>query len=294
MFFVLSPAYNKEKFYGDGRGVGRMLCGKKEETVLITSAASGIGYGLGRLFAMNGFDLVLVDSDQSKLDEISLKWMKQYKVQIKCFAQNLSSPEAAEQIYQWTIQQQIPIHLMVNYADFQLSGSFLETELTQELEMIQVHISTFTVLTKLFVKQMVERRQGRILQIASTIAFQPRPKLAVFHATNAYILAFGEALDNEMKDYGVKVSTLCAGPELSQVKWSSRGEVPAWLSEVPMSAQNIAEFAFRQFLDDQDKPLIIPGVKNRLLARSVQFLPRKMVTKVVRKMDEDQRDGSNS
>lgn len=264
-----------------------MLCGKKGETVLITSATSGIGYGLARLFAMNGYDLVLIDSNLSKLDEISSRWMEQYGVHIEIFAQNLSSPEAAEQIYHWTIQQKTPIHLMVNYADFQLSGSFLETELRQELEMIQVHISTFTALTKLFVKQMVERRKGRILQVASTIAFQPRPKLAVFHATNAFILAFGEALDNEMKDYGVKVSTLCAGPELSQVKWSSRGEIPTWLSEVPMSAQNIAEFAFRQFLDDQDKPLIIPGMKNRILARSVQFLPRKMVTKVVRKMDED-------
>ncbi|SDY16849.1 hypothetical protein SAMN05444416_102188 [Thermoactinomyces sp. DSM 45892] len=259
---------------------------KKRETVLITCATSGIGYELGRLFAMNGYDLVLVDTDSSELKRTSSEWMKKYKVHIETFSQNLSSPDAAKQIYEWTMERQKPIHLMINYADFQLSGSFLETELAQELEMIQVHIATFTAITKLFIKQMAGRRYGRILQVASTAAFQPRPRLAVFHATNAFILAFGQALDNEMKDYGVRVNTLCAGPELSQVKWSAREEVPTWLSEVPMSAQNIAEFAFRRFLDEQDKPLIIPGVKNRLLARSVQFMPRKMVTKVVKKMDE--------
>ncbi|MDQ0416150.1 short-subunit dehydrogenase [Croceifilum oryzae] len=259
---------------------------KKGETVLITYATSGIGYELGRLFAMNGYDLILVDADSSDLKKTSSEWMKKYKVHIETFSQNLSNPDAAEHIYEWTMERQIPIHFMINYADFQLSGSFLETELAQELEMIQVHIATFTAITKLFIKQMAERRKGRILQVASTAAFQPRPKLAVFHATNAFILAFGQALDNEMKDYGVRVNTLCAGPELSQVKWSAREEVPTWLSEVPMSAQNIAEFAFRRFLDEQDKPLIIPGMKNRLLARSVQFMPRKMVTKVVKKMDE--------
>lgn len=258
---------------------------KKGETVLITGASEGIGYGLGRLFAMNGYDLVLVDSEPSQLRKIADEWKKQYQNSITCISENLSGTYAAENIYSELERNHLRIDILINHASFDLYGSFMETDLFAEMEMIQVHIRTMTSLTKLIVRDMAARRKGRVLNVASTVAFQPRPTMTVFHATNAFILAFSEALSNEMKEYGIRVSTVCAGPSLAKTHWKTKGETGKIFSEVPMSPQNIAEISFREFMDD--KPVIIPGMKNRILARSVRLLPRKIVTRVVKKMDED-------
>src|SRR6266513_456402 len=110
------------------------------------------------------------------------------------------------------VNENVPIQILVNNAGFGLSGEFAETELTRELEMIQVNIAALTHLTKLFMPAMIKARAGRVLNVASTAAFQPGPLMAVYYATKAYVLSFSEALADELRNTGVKVTALCPGP----------------------------------------------------------------------------------
>src|SRR6478672_1120040 len=186
--------------------------GAQRPTALITGGSGGIGLETAKVLARKDYDLVLVARNRDALEAAAGQIEGKHTVSVHVFAADLGRREAPEAIFDFLRNENIPIEVLVNNAGFGLGGEFAETELTRELEMIQVNIAALTHLSKLFLPAMIKRRSGRILNVASTAAFQPGPLMAVYYATKAYVLSFSEALAEELRNSGVTVTALCPGP----------------------------------------------------------------------------------
>jgi uncharacterized protein len=255
------------------------------ETALITGASSGIGYELTKLLAGDRCNLVLVARSESKLQEIASELTEQFGISVKVIAKDLAVPTSPEEIWQELQKTGIAIDILVNNAGFATYGLFAETELQPELNMMQVNMVTLTHLTKLLLPGMLERKTGKILNIASTAAFQPGPLMAVYYATKAYVLSFSEALANELQGTGVTVTVLCPGPTASGFQARASMENSKLVkNKAIMDAQEVAAIGYRALNNNQT--VIIPGWKNKFLALTVRFTPRNLITKIVRAMQE--------
>ena len=249
------------------------------KTALITGACSGIGYEFTCLFASYNYNLVLVDINEKKLIEIAERFTQEYNICVTSIAKDLSIPTSPEAIYLELQQASIHVDVLVNNAGFGIYGLFNETNLNSELEMIQVNLVCITHLTKLFLKHMVEKGEGKILNVSSTAAFQPGPLMSVYFATKAYILSFSEAIANELEDTGVSITVLCPGPTQSAFHQRTGTENSQRMKDMKMmDAKTVAEIGFRGLMNG--KTVVIPGAKNRILASAVRFLPRNQVTKM--------------
>lgn len=258
------------------------------KTVLVTGATSGIGFELARLFAINGYRLVVIGRDRERLQEIEA-WRDELQVEVYAIEKDLAKPHAAQEIMNTLNAQELKVDILINNAGLGTYGLFMETSLERELEMIQVNITALTELTKLIVPHMVERKQGGILNVASVAAFQPGgPMMSVYYATKAYVLSFSEALANELRDEGILVSVLCPGPTATDFEKRANFVQSKISQRNLMSAESVAKIAFREFMCG--KTMIVPGAANRILAGSVRFLPRKIVTRIVRRY-QNERDG---
>ena len=182
------------------------------KTALITGASGGIGYELAWLFGRDGFDCILVARSHDKLSALAARLESEFRVKTLVLPKDLSKPAAVDEIYEEVGAASMEVDVLVNNAGFPVFGLFTETNLETELEMLQVNITALTTLTKLFLKGMTERRYGRILNLASTAAFEPGPLMAVYYASKAYVLSFSEALANELRGSGVTVTALAPGP----------------------------------------------------------------------------------
>lgn len=259
--------------------------GKYKKTALITGAANGIGYELASIFAMNGYNLVLVDRMANKLVEVAEKLRKQFGIFVKPIVKDLSIQTSPEEIFTELQQEVIKVDVLVNNAGFGIHGLFNETNLNTELEMLQVNLVCLTHLTKLFLKDMVKQGEGKVLNLSSAAAFQPGPLMAVYFATKAYILSFSQALASELEGTGVTVTALCPGPtesafhERTGIAGAKQRE-----SNNMMDAQTVAKIGYRALMEG--KTVAIPGLKNKFLAEIVRFTPRNLVTKIVKNMQE--------
>ncbi|MEH2069117.1 MAG: SDR family oxidoreductase [Nostoc sp.] len=257
-----------------------------KKTALITGAASGIGYQLACLFAADDYNLVLVDKNGIKLLEIAEKFQLKFGNFVKDIVKDLSISTSPEEIFTELQQANIKVDVLVNNAGFGTYGLFNETDLTAELEMLQVNLVCLTHLTKLFLKDMVNQGEGKILNVASAAAFQPGPLMAVYFATKAYILSFSEAIANELEGTGVTVTVLCPGSTESAFhQRTGMANSKMLKSKRMMDAQTVAEIGYRGLM--KGKIIVIPGFINKLLAKIVRFVPRKIVTKIVRNMQEE-------
>src|SRR3954465_4091044 len=168
--------------------------GQPRRTALVTGGSGGIGLEFAKVLARHGYDLGLVARSRDTLEAAARQLKGKYDVSAHVFAADLRRREAPESIFDFLHNENIPIEILVNNAGFGLGGEFADTELTRELEMIQVNIAALTHLTKLFLPAMIKAKSGRVLNVASTAAFQPGPLMAVYYATKAYVLSFSQAL----------------------------------------------------------------------------------------------------
>jgi len=260
----------------DARGAGR-------GTALITGASSGIGRDLAMVFAEHGYDLILLARGEARLNEVGADLERRHGIRFAALAEDLADPEAPARIASWlSVQGQRP-DILVNNAGFGVHGPFAETDAGQELRMIQVNVAALVHLTKLVLPGMIERRAGRILNVASTAAFQPGPFMAVYYATKAFVLSFSEALASELLGSGVTVTALCPGPTRTAFQANARmGPTRLSASGLVMESEPVARAGFEGAM--KGKTIVIPGVKNRLLAETVRFLPRRAVTRFVRRV----------
>jgi uncharacterized protein len=251
---------------------------------LITGASGGIGYELALLLAKDGYDCILVARSQARLEELAARLESEFRVKTMVIARDLSKPAAVDEVYEEVTASSKSVDVLINNAGFPVFGLFSETDLQTELEMLQVNVVALTALTKLFLKGMVERGWGRILNLASTAAFEPGPLMAVYYASKAYVLSFSEAIANELKDTGVTVTALCPGP--TRTGFQKRGvmEDSRLVQGNIADASSVALAGYRGMM--AGKTVVIPGFSNKLIPWVVRLSPRSVVPAVVRRMQE--------
>src|SRR5271157_2820436 len=264
------------------------------KTALITGASFGIGLELARIFAREGHNLVLVARTADKLRQVASELEKAHSTRSLILAADLAEPGAAAYVLDQTTRAQIAVDTLVNNAGFGQYGLFAENDLEECLRQIQLNVTTLTHLTRLYLPEMIERakiegektqrKSGRILNVASTAAFQPGPLMAVYYATKAYVLHFSEALANELKGTGITVTCLCPGPTATEFHKRAHATGQRLLKFGSMDARTVAEDGYRALM--AGKPVVISGFKNWLMAESVRLAPRRMVTAIARKTQE--------
>ncbi|HLH24307.1 MAG TPA: SDR family oxidoreductase [Chloroflexota bacterium] len=257
----------------------------RRPTALITGASGGIGAALAREFAAHGYDLVLVARRQDRLVTIARALAGAYGIAARVIEADLARPQAPDEIYQQVEAQGVAVEVLVNNAGFGTYGPFAETDLRAELEMLQVNVVALTHLTKLFLRDMLARGHGKVLNVASTAAFQPGPLAAVYYATKAYVLSLSEALANEVQGTGVTVTALCPGPTATGFQRRARMEDTRLMrSPLVMDAAAVARVGYRALMAGET--VAIPGWTNRALTAAVRLMPRRLVTRIVRQVSE--------
>jgi len=251
---------------------------------LVTGGSSGIGLELSRLLANDGHDLVIVAQHAGRLAEAAGNITSQYGVRVVELAMDLGDPEAPRHIERALRSGGMTPDVLVNNAGFGLRGPFVELDLGQQLQMIQVNMHALTHLTGLFLPGMIGRRRGRVLNVASTAAFQPGPLMAVYYASKSYVLSFSEALASETRGTGVTVTALCPGPTATAFEKRAGLEGTALFRSAVMDAAAVARYGYDAMR--RGVPIAIPGWRNRVLAQAVRFVPRALATRVTRSLQE--------
>jgi len=254
-------------------------------TALITGASSGIGLELAKVHASKGGNLVLVARNLSKLNALKTELESTYKVKVYTISKDLSANNAAKEVYDETSEQKIQVDYLINNAGFGDFGLFAELDWNKQWQMINLNITTLTHFTKLYLQDMVKRGNGKIMNVASTAAFQSGPTMAVYYATKAYVLSFSEAVNNEVSNKGVTVTTLCPGATESGFQAAAAMEESNLVKGKKLpSSKAVALYGYAAML--KGKAVAIHGFMNYLLANSVRFMPRALVVKVTRKMQD--------
>jgi short-subunit dehydrogenase len=248
--------------------------------VLITGASQGIGYELAKLFAADGSNLVIVARDQARLVQVAAELGARHGVTVKVLAKDLAAPGAGREIFDELEREQIPISILVNNAGFGFQGVFSKLELQGEIDLIQVNITALVELTRLFVTPMLARREGRILNVASTAAFQPGPFMALYYASKAFVYSFSVALAEELAGSGVTVTTLCPGPTRSQFHARAGMKRSGGLF---MDADEVARDGYRALM--KGKPIIVSGWLNKTSASVAKALPTRFTTRLAAKFN---------
>jgi len=254
-----------------------------KNTALITGASNGIGLELAKIHASTGGDLVLVARNTAKLEELKTTLESQYNVTVHVIGKDLSSPHSAQEIFAETSRQNIQIDYLINNAGFGDYGMFAETDWNREEQMINLNMTTLTLFTKLYLQDMLKRGRGKIMNVASTAAFQSGPTMAVYCATKAYVLSFSEAVSNEVKDKGITVTTLCPGA--TETGFQAAGgldDSPLFNGKKLPTAREVATYGYAAMI--KGKTVAIHGIMNAILAGSVRFMPRSIVLKISRKI----------
>lgn len=251
---------------------------RERKRVLITGASSGIGYEFSKIFAKNDYDLVLVARSSEQLQMIADEICSIYNVTVKVIAKDLSTVNSAEEIYFEIAKDSGTIDILINNAGIQVYGPFSETNMEDELRMINVNLIALTRLTKLFLKDMAKRGNGKILNVGSTGSFAPGPLNAVYCATKAYVLSFSEAIAEEASGTGVTITTLCPGAtKTGFAKRANIENIRLFKSRV-MEASEVAEIGYRALM--KGSITVVAGIRNKLTAFSIRMTPRRIVTKI--------------
>lgn len=260
------------------------MAGDKADWALVTGASSGIGMEFARLLAARGYAVALSARRADRLESLAAELEREYRVRTFVFASDLAEPGAALRLCQAIAAEGIEIDVLVNNAGFGLLGNFVETPWERERAMIDLNVRALVELTKRFLPGMVERGRGRVLNVASTAAFQPGPLMAVYFATKAFVLSFSEAVNEELRGTGVNVTTLCPGPTQSEFfekaeardRQLGKGKLP--------TARQVASFGISALF--QGKRTVVYGFANRILALLGRIAPRDTVIRGTRKVLE--------
>src|SRR5438270_171713 len=230
------------------------------------------------------FDLIITARNQSELEKIARELEAGHGNHVRVIPADLAQSHAPGEIFGEIERRGLGVDVLINNAGFGAYGTFAESNLERDLEMIQVNIAALTSLTRLVLPGMLECRRGRIMNVASTAGFQPGPLMAVYYATKAYVIMFSEAIANELKGTGVTVTCLCPGATATQFAARANMEQSRLFKLGAMRSADVAQAGYKGMM--AGKTLVIPGLLNKTLAFSVRFSPRKLVTAISRSLQE--------
>lgn len=257
-----------------------------DKTALITGGSVGIGFELAKQFAAHGHSLVLVARNTDQLEAAAGKIEGKYGVSVRTISMDLADADAPQKLFDSLGGDGVEIHYLINNAGFGLGGEFADTSLERELDMIQVNVATVVHLTKLFLPAMLKRKEGRIMNVASTAAFQPGPLHSIYYASKAFVLSFSEAIHEELRKTGVTVTALCPGP--TQTGFFERAgttRTRLFRQAVVASAEDVARFGYAAMMRGQS--VAIPGIANKLMVQAERLAPRRLVTRIARLAQEN-------
>lgn len=265
-----------------GRGAGAHT---GPGTALVTGASGGIGRELATLLARDGHPLVLVARDRAALDRVAAEFRSGFGIEAVPIAADLAAPGAAAALVADLEGRGLTIDILINNAGLGDAGPFAESDPTRGAAMIGVNVAAVTDLSRRLLPGMIARGQGRILNVASTAAFQPGPYMAVYYATKAYVLSFSEAIAEELRGTGVTVTALCPGPTATGFQErAAMGDNPLFRRGLVMDADRVAAAGYAGML--AGKRIVIPGRRNWLGAQTVRFAPRRAVTSLVGRLQK--------
>ncbi len=245
---------------------------RKNKYAVITGASAGIGAELAREFASHGHDLVLVARSADKLTKLAKDLAGEHGVKIETVPLDLATPEAPESLHAEITRRGLSVDILVNNAGVLVSGPFAKGDLAAHRQLLQLNIGTLTALTHLFLPDMIRGGAGRILNVASTSAFQPVPTLSTYAASKSYVLSFSEALSIELRGSGVTVTALCPGFTETDMITRNDGGSMSLPGLRNMTAPEVARQGYMACMNG--KPLYINGWGNRAVAEFVKHQPR--------------------
>ncbi len=243
---------------------------------LVTGASSGIGRDMARYLSSLGYDIIAVARDGEALNKLK----QELQTKVETISLDLAEEEACIELY--NVVKNKKIDILVNNAGFGDFGEFVDTDLDKELNMINVNIKAVHILTKLFLKDMIKRDKGYILNVASIAGFMPGPLMATYYSTKAYIVRLTQSIYTELKKKKskVKISALCPGPvntnfnQVANVKFNLKG----------LSSEYVAKYAIHNML--KGKLIILPGGKIKVARFLAKISPEKLVSRICMKMQE--------
>jgi short-subunit dehydrogenase len=256
---------------------------------LITGATEGIGYELAKLFAADGYNLIIVARTAEDLEKRKAEFSQQYGVDVIFIAKDLFQPNAAFELYDEVKSKNLTVDVLVNDAGQGQYGLFVEQDVRRLTDIIQLNVTSLTVLTHLFLKDMVGRNEGKILQLASIASQLPGPWQAVYHATKAYVLSFTEALISELKDSAVTLTALQPGATDTDFFNKAEMQESKILDSGLSDAEKVAKDGYKALMSGDDK--VISGLKNKMMVGMSNVMPESAVANQMNKMQEPRDKG---
>ena len=242
---------------------------------MITGASSGLGFELSKIFAREGYDLVLVARSEDKLNSLKEEIESVYNKKAYVFPADLSKSNAPDDILAYTNENNLSIDILVNNAGFGDFGEFSKLDVNKQTNMINVNVTALTRLCRLFIPQMTERKSGKILNVASIAAFQAGPLMAVYYATKAFVISLSDALSFELKNSGVTVTALCPGPTKTGFEDGAQLEKSGLFKNLKVAtARDVSEYAYKALM--KNKTIAVHGLLNKLVVIGAKFAPRKL------------------
>lgn len=243
------------------------------EVALVTGASAGLGVQFARQLVKRGHRLVLAARRKDRLDALAKELGNARAVAI-----DLSKANAAARLMADMAEHGESVDVLVNNAGFGLIGRFAELDAKRERRMIDLNVGALAELCRAVAPAMIARKSGAIVNVASTAAFQPGPKMALYFATKAFVLHLSEALHEELKTHGIKVTCLCPGPTRTEF-----GDVAGFggnglFERVAMNSAEVVESGLRGL--DKNHAVVVPGLMNKVVAASTRFAPRPLVRKI--------------
>lgn len=250
---------------------------------LITGATSGIGYELAKLFAEDGYNLIIVARDENELKAKADEFSRS-NIDVIPISKDLFQPNAAFELYDDVKSKGLTVDVLVNDAGQGQYGLFVEQDIRRLLDIIQLNVNSLTVLTHLFLKDMVARNEGKILQLASIASELPGPWQAVYHATKAYVLSFTEALIRELKDSAVTMTALQPGATDTDFFNKAEMQESKILDTKLSDPAKVAKDGYEALMSGDDK--IVSGFKNKAMTSMSNIMPETAVAAQMDKMQQ--------